>query len=406
MNWFLTKIPPDDIHSRQTAKQVVGISLVTCATALTLLPFTSSLGMTRAEATWIALTIPITMLPAWLVRWTGSVRLASHIFLLSLTLLITAVSVLLRCKVSPALPGFYVLILAATFLLGSRAGLAWTILSVVAAVVMFLTMEYWLDELVRPSDDYALITILNTLGVFIMVYLFALQYERTKNTAIAELRAANRLTHQMIAQLERASERLSVSSQNFLGSGRHETDGLVARIMAKVRDGRESITRSRQSIDGMIGQYRDIASRVQALHVHSQAIIQVVSAIDRISNRLDIMALNVGIEANQSRTASKQFAILADDMRLLAERVLGETRQIKSALRKVQTQVKEVLDSSASGQELTEESSAKLEDMAASFEEIFTLVGEAEGATEEITADTLAQIDAVRNLVTVAARTE
>jgi twitching motility protein PilJ len=117
-----------------------------------------------------------------------------------------------------------------------------------------------------------------------------------------------------------------------------------------------------------------------------------------------MMALNVGIEAARSGEGGKQFTILAGDMRVLAERVLAETRQIQTALQNVHAQIDQVLQSSASGQVLTEESAKKITAMAETFDELYTLVEETESAAGQITEDTLAQLDAVRRLVSAAAK--
>jgi hypothetical protein len=53
---------------------------------------------------------------------------------------------------------------------------------------------------------------------------------------------------------------------------------------------------------------------------------------------------------------------------------------------------------------LTEESASKISDMARTFDEIHALVEETETAAGEITDDTLAQIVAVRRLISAAAR--
>jgi len=332
------------------------------------------------------------------------VSLAAHVYLFSLWLLLNGVALALGGVYSPAFPGYALLILGGTFMLGRRAGVWWTCLTVASMVLVQLAQGQVMERLQVSQEALTLFNLLAFVGVYVLVSIFALHFDRAKNSALDELRRANQRIAQMIAHLEQTSDRLILSSERFLG--RDAQSGLIRRMMKKARSGHTALEQSRTSFSGMIDQYRRIAERVQALHRYSQLIVELVSTIDRISDRLDMIALNVGIEASRSGEVGKQFSILAGDMRGLAERVLSETRQIKAALHNVHEQIQQVLESSASGQVLTEESASRISDMARTFDEIHALVEETESAAGQITEDTLAQIAAVRRLITVAARVE
>jgi hypothetical protein len=339
---------------------------------------------------------------AFVVRWSGSVPLAGHVYLLSLWIMVSGVALVLGGVQSPAFPAYSFLILGATFMLGRRAGITWTFIAVASILLIELTQGHFLPRFQIPNPVAVFFGVLSFSVVLALVCLFALLYDQAKASAVAELRGANQRIAQMIAQLEQASDRLILSSERFLG--RDARSGLIGRMMRKTRSGHIAIEESRTSVSGMIDQYRRISERVQALYGYSQRIVEMVSTIDRISDRLDLMALNVGIEASRSGEAGKQFSILASDMRVLAERVLAETRQIQTALQNVHAQIDQVRQSSASGQVLTEESASKITAMAETFDELYLLVEETESAAGQITEDTLAQLDAVRRLVSAAAR--
>lgn len=338
---------------------------------------------------------------AFVVRWSGSVPLAGHVYLLSLWIMVSGVALVLGGVQSPAFPAYSFLILGATFMIGRRAGVTWTFIVVASILLIELTQGRFLPRFQIPNSVSVFFSILSFSVVLTLVCLFALLYDSAKTSALQELRGANQRIAQMIVQLEQASDRLILSSERFLG--RDAKSGLIGRMMRKTRSGHIAIEESRTSVSGMIEQYRQIAERVQELHRYSRLIVEMVSTIDRISDRLDMMALNVGIEASRSGENGKQFSILASDMRVLAERVLAETRQIQTALQNVHAQIDQVLQSSASGQVLTEESADKITAMAETFDELYTLVEETESAAGQITEDTLAQLDAVRRLVSAAA---
>ncbi len=402
MNWFLQRLDPTDVDSYRAARLVVAFSIGTAIAGFAFVPilyyFTSLIMGIFAIA--IA---PIIGSAAFWLRRTGDIATSAQIYLSSLWALITGVAVALGGIQSPAFPSYSIVILGATFTVGRRAGVRWTIFCLITMVVIQLAQKRFLPDFNVPQDNLNVAAMLSLLTVLSLICLFSLQYDDAKNQALGRMRDANRRVTAMIAQLEHASERLIKSSERFVGTPQTEHRGLISDMLEKARDGRDAMDVSREAIYGMIEQYRQIAGRVQLLQNYSRLIVEVLSTIDRISDRLDIMALNVGIEASHSGESAKQFTILAGDMRILAERMLVETGQIKVALQNVREHVQDVLDASASGQVLTEEAAKRVANMGTMFNDIYSLIERTEVATGEMTDDMLAQIDAVRNLVLVAA---
>ena len=401
INWFLGRVESADPDTLRVARMVVIFSLLTSVGAIVFSPITYQFGG-PIPGIFIAVIVPLMALSALLLRWSGSIALATQSYLASLWLLLTGFALLMGGLNSPSYAAYAMVILGASFLGGRRSGTVWTVISIATVLVLWLVRGRFVEMAEISDDDLEVLMTLAALTVLVFVGFYALQYDRATTSAFDELHQANQRTAQMIEQLEQASKRLVFSSERFLGSSEQADPGLVGQIMEKARDGRAVMEMSRHSMDGMIEQYHNITERVQSLHEHSRVIVDIVDTIDRISDRLDLMALNVGIEAAHGGESGKQFAILARDMRLLAERVVNETRQIKQALRKVHEQVRDVLDSSLSGRALTEESAARMASMIATFDDIYELIEEAEGATSEVTNDTLLQIDAVRRLVSAA----
>lgn len=353
-------------------------------------------------ATFAAIDSPLIGLTRLVLRWSRSVRFSAHYYLLSVWSFITGIGLLLGGASAPGLPAYGVLILGAAFMIGRRASIFWTTVCVVTVIAIELVLDRWQPSFVVPEDQLTLLSVLGYCAVLTLVCVFALIYDSSKEGAMSSLRHANQRISQTLVELEEASARLVRSSEHVLGSSDDPERGLVGQMMQTARAGQHKVGEARNSIQGMIEQYRQISDRVQELYRYSQTIVELVSTIDRISARLDIMALNVGIEAAQSGSTGKQFSILAEDMRLLAERVLNETTRIKIALQRVNKQVREVQDSSAQGEGLTEESARRLAAMMSTFDELYAFIQKTEGSTEELTGETLRQLETVRKLMMVA----
>jgi hypothetical protein len=402
-SWFLRNIGDMDTDTARGARLVILFSLGTSILALMYVPLIYYM-RGPAIAIFLFITSVLTGVTGFVMRWTGSRSKAAYYYLFTLWVLITGITISIGGDMQPTLSSYIVIILGATLLVGPKAGILWTVICVITSLAVQVVIHSHI--LPFPGIPNRLMTglfVSSTVSNLVLVWLFTLLYDRAKTSALNELREVSLRVKKMISQLGTASERLVHSSEKFLGSPTRQDSGLVSQMMLTARAGRDSMESSRESITGMIEQYRQIATRVDTLYRYSQVIVDLVSVIDRISSRLDLMALNVGIEAARSGQAGKQFAILANDMRALAERVITETGRIKSALQSILNQVQEVRESSSLGQVLTEESAEKMSSMIRTFDVIYAFVAETESATEKITADTLAQIDAVRRLMTVAA---
>lgn len=400
MNWFLHKLRDADDETQAAARLLVTFALGTFFSVFAFIPvFYNVVGL--HAAVFVGIVLPFIGSAVFILRWTGALHIAAQYYVVTSWLLLTGLLVILGGLVSPATPAFNLLVLASTFMLGRRIGIAWTVICIVTFIVIYVLFSQGILVSEYGEHPLHLLGFLANSAITLLNCLFALRYDEAKAGALYKLRNANRRMARMISSLEQASARLISSSEHLLGSEQDKSHGLVGEMMQRARAGRHTMEEARESVAGMIHQYRQISERVQALSRHSQNIVELVSTIDRISDRLDLMALNIGIEAVRNGDSGKQFNTIAQDMRMLAERVFNETGRIKNSLKNVNIQVQQVLQSSEFGQGLTEESIERMSVMVGTFDEIYSLIEQAEGATGQITADTLLQIEAVRKLVTV-----
>lgn len=355
----------------------------------------------------------ITTVPL-LLRWTGSLALTCNVLALLIVGLFTSMSVMLGGLHAPTLAFLVIVPIIAAFLIDRMAGFVWSLIVLVIASVLFGFSETGIElPLMAPPRFIPLLRIAAFATILAVCILFLYQYDSSKNYTLDAIKSSNERMITMITHLNATSATLSRSAAEFLGTrpslvhpGAELLDprdvnhaGLTQLMLSTANSSRAMIGGVGESIRGMIAQYKHISNRIRELHQQSGTIVELVATIDSISSRLDLMALNTGIEAAHAGEAGKRFKLLADDMRQLAERVLVETRRIKASIYTVQRHTQSAIEASAQGQALTDEGTAKLESMAKAFDDMYHLIERTAEASKRITSDTITQLSTIHDLV-------
>ena len=133
------------------------------------------------------------------------------------------------------------------------------------------------------------------------------------------------------------------------------------------------------------------SSTVSELHTNSMKINEIVSLINDISDQTNLLALNAAIEAARAGEAGRGFAVVADEVRKLAEKVKKATEVIGQ---NTQSMINLVSDTSAKTQTIVGEVTRANEYVETSATDLGTMVGDFKRTSEQ-----LASIgDAIHNL--------
>ena len=124
----------------------------------------------------------------------------------------------------------------------------------------------------------------------------------------------------------------------------------------------------------------------------SKEIGAIVHTISSIAAQTNLLALNAAIEAARAGEQGKGFAVVADEVRKLAEQSQDAAKQINALISQVQEQTDIAVNAMGSGTQEVKKGTQIVNDAGASFKEIVTHI-------EKVTQDVQVVADEVKQIV-------
>jgi twitching motility protein PilJ len=141
--------------------------------------------------------------------------------------------------------------------------------------------------------------------------------------------------------------------------------------------------------------------KVKRLAESSQEISKIVALISQIASRTNLLALNASIEAARAGEAGRGFAIVADEVRQLADRAAKASKEIEQIVLQIQSETSSVMTAMEEGTQQVIEGTRLAEQAKRSLEDIIQVSNRIDVLVRSITADTVEQTETSRAVAQV-----
>jgi methyl-accepting chemotaxis protein len=224
----------------------------------------------------------------------------------------------------------------------------------------------------------------------------------------SSIAAASNQLHSTATQIATGAEEVSCQA-NTVATASEEmsaTSSDIARNCSMAADASrqtsESATSGAQVVNETITGMNVIADRVretsrtiEALGTRSDQIGEIIGTIEDIADQTNLLALNAAIEAARAGEQGRGFAVVADEVRALAERTTRATREIGEMIKAIQKETQEAVTAMnegvrevEKGAESSQKSGRALEEILERINEVSMQVNQIATAAEEQTATT------------------
>ena len=166
-----------------------------------------------------------------------------------------------------------------------------------------------------------------------------------------------------------------------------------AETKQKAEAGAEVVAKAVQSIEQVHQMSLELKGDMVQLNEHAQDITRIMNVISDIADQTNLLALNAAIEAARAGEAGRGFAVVADEVRKLAEKTMASTQDVGNAIKAIQestaksmTGVDQAVERIGEANELASRSGAALEEIVATVEATGDQVNAIATASEEQSA--------------------
>lgn len=162
------------------------------------------------------------------------------------------------------------------------------------------------------------------------------------------------------------------------------TNQAITEAQSRVRSCQTVFQHTASSMNQLATQIDHVSERVGSLSSSSDEIGQIIDVIKEIAVQTNLLALNAAIEAARAGEHGRGFAVVADEVRNLAQRTQRSTIDVQKAIEAIQNEIVIVVDTMKQERELADQTQELATESDQELSGIEQMVGEILGNASEI----------------------
>ncbi|MGD1046615.1 MAG: methyl-accepting chemotaxis protein [Bacteroidota bacterium] len=185
--------------------------------------------------------------------------------------------------------------------------------------------------------------------------------------------------------VEQMAKTIAVNSENA-----GETAHTAEQAKAAAEQGGKVVTDTVTEMKQIANVVRESAGTIQNLGKSSDQIGEIIGVIEHIADQTNLLALNAAIEAARAGEQGRGFAVVADEVRKLAEQTTKATKQIAGMIQQIQSDSHGAVSSMANatkqvdaGIVLADRAGASLQEIVQTSQKVTDMVSQIAVANEE-----------------------
>jgi methyl-accepting chemotaxis protein len=310
-----------------------------------------------------------------LLVWRGQTSIATHIYSYGLVLTCSVAMIVYGGPQGPVVIGYFAPIAAAGLLGRSRDALFVSLFALLCYVALIVAQQgFGVQPLASKGNPFMFLVFFLASGGILAYLSGVTSHELTQALLNSSKQASDLLerTHQLEdknnqqielgSELSAAASQLQITSQQQ-ASGATEQASAVSQVSTTVEElgatarqiaqsaenvaqaaqqtlehlsnGQGAVDESVQAMERIRVRMQDISTRVLSLGERSQQIGEIIDLIDDISDETHLLALNAAIEAAGAGEHGRRFAVVAAEVKSLANRTLAAAKEVQGVIAEI-----------------------------------------------------------------------